>query len=575
MSSVKTLAGARRITVRPQVITGAASKRTIRGANVSGTVHPRGRKITAYFEYGTSTRMRGRSRRFTMRAKKKKKVTVGLAGFSAESTVYYRLVVLAGGRKYVGARRTFLTQPAPVRPPDDPKKPDEISPPPKPPEVPILSKRQAEAYRLLWRAGCGPGPGEVDAYAALSREQAVHRLTRPTDAAVLGGAAPVDDKGQPIAPYDAWGHDHMWWMDRMIRSNQSMGERMALVWHDWFATSNEKVGNQRMMIEQIDLFRVGAFGSFADMMQAVTVNPAMLVGLDGIDNHRWAPNENFARELMELFTLGANRGAYTEQDVREAARALTGWRADWVEGQGLVNFRYDNNRHDNNNKTIFGKTGNWGVADVVRMCIEHPLHASYFVTKMRSYFIPTRPSQARIDELSSLYKSSGYSIRAVVESILLEEEFYTGPGMVQPPAIYNVAMLRTTRQTININWEWIARGSGQRLFLPPDVSGWDETRWLDTSTFQGRWNTATYALRKLALDPAGSYSHLETPAEAVNKAINFCGKPRLTQATFERLLAFAGNVPYGWNDAATSRQWIMRQNALRHLIFTSPDYYTP
>src|SRR4051794_28883138 len=127
----------------------------------------------------------------------------------------------------------------------------------------------------------------------------------------------------------------------MVRSDQQLVERMTLVWHDWFATSNDSVGSARLMIDQNETFRAGALGSFKDLLIAVTKDPAMLVWLNGIDNRRRAVNENYAREVMELFTLGADRGAYTEQDVRQLALALTGWRADWVDGTGWTNFRYD------------------------------------------------------------------------------------------------------------------------------------------------------------------------------------------------------------------------------------------
>src|SRR5205085_9487704 len=126
---------------------------------------------------------------------------------------------------------------------------------------------------------------------------------------------------------DAWGHDHLWWLDRMVRSDQQLVERMTLIWHDWFATSNDKVGDQKLMLDQNALLRANALGSFKDMLTALTHDPAMLLWLDGIENTRRNPNENYAREVMELFTLGADRGAYTEQDIRELARPFTGWRA--------------------------------------------------------------------------------------------------------------------------------------------------------------------------------------------------------------------------------------------------------
>ncbi len=195
---------------------------------------------------------------------------------------------------------------------------------------------EAEATRLLWRAGFGPRPGEA---AKLARHYklkgAVHSLTRPRGPEVLKGPEPVDDDGLPIAPFDAWGHDLLWWLDRMVRTNHPLIERMALIWHDWFATAD--VNSQQLSVEQAQLFEQQGLGSFADLLLSVTTNPAMLIWLSGIDNAKRAPNENYGREMMELFTLGASDDSgypYSEDDVREQARALTGWRATWVDDVG-------------------------------------------------------------------------------------------------------------------------------------------------------------------------------------------------------------------------------------------------
>src|SRR5438132_1520019 len=166
----------------------------------------------------------------------------------------------------------------------------------------------AQAERLLWRAGFGPKRGEAAKLAKLGLARAVQSLTRPAAAEQLVGPAPHDDKGNPLAPTDAWGHDHLWWLDRMVRTTTPLVERMALVWHDWFATSNDGVGSQRLMLRQNDLFRAHALGPFEQLILAVTRDPAMLLWLNGSDNSKESPNENYGREMMELFSLGAGRG---------------------------------------------------------------------------------------------------------------------------------------------------------------------------------------------------------------------------------------------------------------------------
>ena len=139
----------------------------------------------------------------------------------------------------------------------------------------------------------------------------------------------------------------------MVRSDQPLVERMTLILHDWFATTNGDVGNAEMMIAQNELLRSHALGSFTDLVHDVTIDPAMLIFLSGLSNRRNAINENYARELMELFALGADRGAYTETDVRELARALAGWTADWQDDVGFVNFRFLSTRADTGSKTLW------------------------------------------------------------------------------------------------------------------------------------------------------------------------------------------------------------------------------
>ena len=288
-----------------------------------------------------------------------------------------------------------------------------------------------QAERLLWRAGFGPRPGEEKRLAKKGLHGAVHSLTHPKHDRLIG-PKPVDDDGHPIAPIDAWGHDHLWWLDRMVRSNRPLVERMTLVWHDWFATSNAGVGSQRLMLQQNGLFRSHCLGSFYQLLLAVTRDPAMLLWLNGTENEKDAPNENYGREMMELFTLGASRG-YSERDVREQARALTGWRNDWDDDKGPVNFRFDQKRHDTGTKRIFGKRGHFDWKDSCRLAVHHPKHASFFVTKLWSYFVPTAPPAPTRRALESLYVRHHYAVRPVVEAILKHPRALQRPAHGQAP----------------------------------------------------------------------------------------------------------------------------------------------
>jgi hypothetical protein len=436
----------------------------------------------------------------------------------------------------------------------------------------------ADAQRLLWRAGFGPAPGQAEGLVGQPSTEVVYGLTRPSGEAVLTGPAPVDEDGNPLDPVDAWGEDHCWWLDRMIRSDQPLVERMTFIWHDWFANSNEKVDSQQLMLNQNNLFRARAFGSFHDLFLAVTADPAMLVFLDGIYNESGNSNENYAREMMELFSLGADRGAYTEDDVREMGRALTGWQAEWSAEIGLYNFHFDPTRHDEGEKTVFGKTGNWNWEDAVRMCVEHPLHASFFVTKLWGYFIPTQPDEGTLASLQGIYCSSGFSIRAVLEAILQHPDFYEGPELVTPPVVYNAGLLRAIRRYIDTTaWAWLSASAGQQLFYPPNVSGWDFTRWLDTSTVKARWEITNYVVANTYPNPwppqgAPEYDPTESPGEAMASAMAYWGQPPISAESRACIAAFAQTcLPTDMAEWEQSSCRAIRQNALRMLIATSPD----
>jgi uncharacterized protein (DUF1800 family) len=428
-----------------------------------------------------------------------------------------------------------------------------------------------EAERLLWRAAFGGGATQAERLAEKGLQGAVRSLTRPRDEH-LRGPAPRDDDGDPIAPYDSWGHDVLWALDRMVRSRAPALERMALIWHDWFATGD--VSSQKLSIKQWKLFREHALGNFEELVLAVTKDPAMLAWLSGIDNHKDWPNENYGRELMELFTLGAavDGYPYSEDDVREQARALTGWTATWREDVGYTDFRFEQSRHDKGLKTVFGQTGNFDWRDSCRLCLEHEAHAPYLVDRLWGHFVPVPPDAGTRAALEELYIERGYAIRPLVEAILMHPAVHTGPAMVKPPVVVIAGMLRARKRGVDTDsWSWISDLAGQRVFRPPNVSGWDETRWLDTSSFRGRW----YASARVCEDHQVNledYSSTETPDEAVDKALRFWGQPVITDATRTELVAFAQAA----QDAATAewqeRQYRgLRQNALRMLIANSPD----
>ncbi len=433
-----------------------------------------------------------------------------------------------------------------------------------------------QAERLLWRAGFGPRKGEAERLAKLGLDGAVHSLLHP-GAERLVGPRPHDDKGRALAPADAWGHDHCWWLDRMVRTSRPLVERMTLVWHDWFATSNDGVGSQAMMLRQNNLFRSHALGSFEQLLLAVTKDPAMLTWLNGTQNVKGSPNENYAREMMELFTLGADRGAYTERDVREQARALTGWRNDWKPGKGDYNFHFEWKQHDAGVKTVFGKSGRFDWTNACRLCVSHPAHASFFVRKLWSYFVPTPPDAATLSGLEALYRR-GFELRPVLGAILTHPALVDGPRMVKPPIVHQAGLLRRTGLGVTTtDWAWIGELAGQRLFYPPNVAGWDDSRWLDTATYRGRWIAVQRVLRDHNLDPSKAPKGRAPDAAGVlAKSLTFWNEPGLSRGTHAALLRFARAALANAGGAQWKRQQypVLAENALRQLIAVSPDVQT-
>jgi uncharacterized protein (DUF1800 family) len=328
------------------------------------------------------------------------------------------------------------------------------------------------------------------------------------------------------------------------------------------------------MLKQNELFRSHSLGSFEQLLIDVTRDPAMLKWLNGVDNSKDAPNENYAREMMELFTLGADRGAYTERDVREQARSLTGWENDWKESLGDYNFHFDPRAHDTGMKTVFRKAGRYDWQAACRLCVSHPLHSSFFVRKLWSYFVPVAPDRATQSALEATYRR-GRQVRPVLEAILSHPALYDGPRMMKPPVVHVAGLLRRIGAPITTtDWAWIGSLSGQQLFYPPNVAGWDETRWLDTATFRGRWIAVQRILQGRTLDPAKS-----TAADAqtvVTRALAFWNQPAISDGTRAALLQFAQTA---LGDAG-KQKWKQQQypalveNALRQLIAVSPDVQT-
>lgn len=434
---------------------------------------------------------------------------------------------------------------------------------------------EAAAIRLLWRAGFGPRRGEAAQLARLGLDGAVASLTRPQGPAQLIGPDPRQADGQPLDPIDVWGDAHCLWLDRMVRSTQPLIERMTLVWHSWFATSIE-TSSAQLMLNQNAMMRSHALGNFHDLLIDVTRDPAMLLWLNGANSTLYSPNENYGREMLELFTLGAGRG-YSERDVHENALALTGFVSEWTNA-GPAHFRYDSAQHDDRVKTIFGQRGRFGWRDSCRLAVTNPAHPSFMVEKLWGYFIGAPIPAASARQLQRAYVASGFATRPLIEAILRHPLLYEGPRLVLPPVVFVAGMHRALGRGLETDaWAWICDQAGQMLFDPPNVAGWDYSLWLDTARWTGRLNAVNTLLGPHAISTGAhsDYPVHETPVEAVSAAVDFWGSPALSSATTRSLVAYGRRVQRDVHAEWEQQIYrILRQNGLRALIPMTPDWQT-
>ena len=424
--------------------------------------------------------------------------------------------------------------------------------------------------RLFWRAGFGATPEEARRWADAGSDATVRFLL--TGGAMLTGPAPRVNGG-PLDPVNEWGHDALWWLDRMVRSRRPLAEKMTLFWHDHFATSGQ---DTPLMLAQNRTLRRHALGSFPVLLRAITTDPAMQLFLSLANSSRLAPNENYARELMELFTLG--RG-YTERDIREAARALTGFRLEWNDGFDRIWF--DRTWHDRGVKRILGKRGRFGWRDVLRIVTSHKGHAPFLVDKLWSYFVSVPLDAGTRRALTRTYRRSGLRIKPVVEAILRHPALYADldrPDMVKSPVVFLAGAIRSVGGAIQRDdWAWLLYEMGQYPFDPPSVAGWDwGGAWLSTNTVRARFNAITYVTHENGPLPfvEGS-APINGPAdEAVARARAAVGDPWTspeTDAALARMAEgffddFKPRQTWGWQVRSDQRE-----QALRHLLLSGPD----
>ena len=280
-----------------------------------------------------------------------------------------------------------------------------------------------------------------------------------------------------------------WWLDRMVQTQRPLEEKLTLFWHGHFATSEEKLRDYRKIMLQLETLRAGASGSFRDLLVAIAKDPAMLVYLDAAQNVKGAPNENFGREVMELFTMGV--GNYTEDDIREAARAFTGW------GNDDLTFVIDPNKHDDGTKTFLGRTGNFAGEDILDIILGQPQTAIYIATKLYRFFVREDVSPGLATHLGALLLDHDYEVAPFLTTIFLSEDFYSEPSVgthIKSPT----ELLVSTYRKLGLSGlpgipdpYAVSKTLGQILLYPPTVAGWGQGRaWITPGLLFERGNFA-------------------------------------------------------------------------------------
>jgi uncharacterized protein (DUF1800 family) len=439
--------------------------------------------------------------------------------------------------------------------------------------MPFETERSRVAH-LLRRAGFGSTEAELDAYTALGFNATLDRLLnydQVDDSATEQQVAdiPVEGRNVEAARYV--------WLLRMLFTRRPLQEKMALFWHNHFATAASKVRGADLMHQQIQLFRDNALGNFETLLQRVTRDPAMLIWLDNNENHKGKPNENYAREVMELFTLGI--GNYTDHDVKEAARAFTGY------GSNRVNqFEFNAEQHDFDDKTFLGETKSWDADDVLATLVRHPATAKFLTTKLFRYFVHDDPEPATINRLAATYTTSGFDMRAVMRDLLSGPEFLSLQafrGQVKQPTDVVIGSLKALNvQNVGPDLPQVTRRMGQDLLNPPDVSGWKGgDNWISASTLLERFNFADRLAAARAPDQpyfvdvsAQLRSHgLRTAVDVVDYYLGLLVDGAATPDARQKLLDFL-NAGGDFSLAGDERATDDRVRGMLHIAMSLPNH---
>jgi uncharacterized protein (DUF1800 family) len=374
-----------------------------------------------------------------------------------------------------------------------------------------------KAAHLLNRAGFGGTPDEIKAFCELGFDRAVQSVLEGSDDSTqfpkpawaqpknlmdfrqqMMTLAPDQKKQMQQQLQRQYRQEDVdlinWWLGRMRLSPNPFREKMTLFWHGHFATSVEKVRDTYLMWQQNEMLRQHAFGNFGLMVKAISRDPAMLIWLDTRESKIDHPNENFAREVMELFTLGI--GNYTENDVQQAAKAFTGYRINPQD----ETFRYAPLQHDESQKQFLGRTGPFSGDDILDIILAQPACAAFIARKLWTFYAYEDPEPDLVRALAANFRGTSYEIRPLMNTIFRSQEFYSSDcvrNQIKSPVQWVVQTSKLLETQLNQPLITVnaLRQLGQVPFAPPNVKGWDGGRsWITTSTLLYRYNMANFAV---------------------------------------------------------------------------------
>ena len=440
------------------------------------------------------------------------------------------------------------------------------------PSRPVVYVQGTEERRrlghLLRRAGFGASQQEMERYRQLGLDGTIEHLLeyeRVDDSGLEERLAGMELDVEHLSSLQRW------WFLRMVYTQRPLQEKMTLFWHGILTSAFFKVGRGPRMHQQNELFRGHALGRYDVLLKTVSRDPAMLVWLDSSKNRKRAPNENYARELMELFSMGV--GTFSELDVREAARAFTGW---FVNSEGFV-FRA--NQHDNGVKVFLDTQGELDGDDVVDVIMRQRVTGDYMARRLFTYFVHDDPDPEDITALAGVFRQSGSSIKAMMRHILTSEEFYSARAyraqLKSPVDLVAGAVRSLGVETDGRPLGRLAEQMGQTLFSPPDVAGWPGGAvWINSTTLLQRLNFAhTLSTgrnrRSLATERFFASAELADPRRATERFINLFLDGQMPAGEQDVLWAYmaalnGGGVPDELGEPAL--------RGLAYLVMASPDY---